>query len=102
MIRSVSQTIGERPPIRSSVKVEEYVDMFSSGIIDAAKVTKTALVDATSVASLLTTSEVIITDLPEKAADGRAGMGDMGGGMGGMGGGMGEQEGGAGASIVAD
>eukprot|EP00392_Amoebophrya_sp_AT5.2_P003984 g3989.t1 len=62
--------------------------MFSSGIIDAAKVTKTALVDATSVASLLTTSEVIITDLPEKAADQR-GMGDMGGGMGGMGGGMG-------------
>merc|ERR1712194_924067 len=63
---------------------EEYVDMMKAGIIDAAKVTKTALVDAASVASLLTTSEVIITDIPEKnqGADPMAGMG---GGMGGMG-----------------
>jgi len=64
----------------------EYVDMMKVGIIDAAKVTKTALVDAASVASLLTTSEVVITDIPEKekampAMD--AGMGGMGGmGMG--------------------
>jgi len=59
----------------------EYVDMIKEGIIDAAKVTKTALVDAASVASLLTTSEVVITDVPEKKKEGA-----MAGGMGGMGG----------------
>jgi chaperonin GroEL len=63
----------------------EYVDMMKAGIIDAAKVTKTALVDAASVASLLTTSEVVITDIPEKAKEsgGAGGMDAMGGmGMG--------------------
>lgn len=49
------------------------------------QVTKTALVDAASVASLLTTSEVIITDLPKAEGDAPMGAG-MGAGMGGMGG----------------
>ncbi|CAD7938437.1 unnamed protein product [Amoebophrya sp. A120] len=77
----------ENEKLGYNAQTEEYVDMLKSGIIDAAKVTKTALVDAASVASLLTTSEVIITDLPDKKED--AGMaGGMGGGMGGMGMGM--------------
>lgn len=65
----------------------EFVDMLQAGIIDATKVTKTALVDAASVASLLATTEVVITDLPE--AKGRGGMDAGMGGMGGMGGMMG-------------
>jgi chaperonin GroEL len=44
----------------------EYVDMFASGIIDPAKVTRSALENAASVAGLLLTTETVITDLPEK------------------------------------
>lgn len=67
---------------------EEYVDMLQAGIIDPTKVTRSALQNAASVASLMLTTEVMITDLPEEKSEG--GMpGGMGGGMGGMGGGMG-------------
>ena len=45
----------------------EYVDMIATGIIDPTLVVKTALVDAASVASLMTTTEVAIVDLPKKA-----------------------------------
>jgi chaperonin GroEL len=44
----------------------EYVDLFAAGIIDPAKVTRSALENAASVAGLLLTTETIITDLPEK------------------------------------
>ena len=60
----------------------EYCDMIKSGVIDPLKVVKTALVDASGVASLLTTSECMIVDAPKKDEP----MGGMGGGMGGMGG----------------
>ncbi|GBB97171.1 hypothetical protein RclHR1_02930020 [Rhizophagus clarus] len=62
----------------------EYVDLVSRGIVDPLKVVRTALVDASGVASLLTTTECTITEAPEEkgAAGGR--MGGMGG-MGGMG-----------------
>ena len=63
----------------------EYVNMIEAGIIDALKVTKCALVDAASVASLLATTEVVITDIPEPK-NRAGGMGGMDGGMGGMGG----------------
>merc|ERR1712080_340892 len=46
---------------------EAMVDMISSGIIDPAKVVRTALTDAAGVASLLCTAECVITDIPEKA-----------------------------------
>ena len=63
-----------------------YLDLVEAGIIDPTKVTRTGLVDAASVASLLTTSESMIVDAPEKVpAGGGGGMpGGMGGGMGGM------------------
>jgi chaperonin GroEL len=61
----------------------EYVDMIAAGIIDPAKVTRSALQNAASIAGLLLTTECMITDLPEKEAPA---MPDMGGGMGGMGG----------------
>ncbi len=60
-----------------------YVDMIAEGIIDPAKVTRSALQNAASIAALLLTTECMITDLPEKEAPA---MPDMGGGMGGMGG----------------
>jgi chaperonin GroEL len=66
---------------------EEYVDMIEKGIIDPAKVVRTALQDAGSVAGLLVTTEAMIAELPKDAAPAMPGGG--GGGMGGMGGGMG-------------
>jgi chaperonin GroEL len=64
-----------------NAQTEEYGDMFAFGVIDPAKVVRTALEDAASVASLLITTEAMIADRP---ADKSAGGG--GGGMGGMGG----------------
>ena len=58
-----------------------YVDMFEAGIIDPTKVTKTGIVDASSVAGLLTTSEAMIVDKPQ---EGGAPAMPPGGGMGGM------------------
>ncbi|HOZ34293.1 MAG TPA: chaperonin GroEL [Tabrizicola sp.] len=66
-----------------NAQTEEYGDMFAFGVIDPAKVTRTALEDAASVASLLITTEAMIADRPEpKGAPAGGGMG--GGGMGGM------------------
>ena len=65
----------------------EYVDMLASGIVDPFKVVRTALVDASGVASLLGTTEVAVVEAPEEKAPATPG-GGMGGGMGGMGGGM--------------
>ncbi len=63
----------------------EYVDMVKAGIIDPLKVVKTYLLNAVSVASLLLTTEAVVTDIPEeKPASGGGGMPPMGG-MGGMG-----------------
>jgi chaperonin GroEL len=62
----------------------EWVDMVKAGIIDPAKVTRSALQNAASIASLLLTTECAITDLPEKKE--APAMPGGGGGMGGMGG----------------
>jgi chaperonin GroEL len=61
----------------------EWVNMFEAGIVDPAKVTRSALQNAASVAAMFLTTEAVIADKPEPA--GAAGMPDMGG-MGGMGG----------------
>jgi len=63
---------------------EEYVDMIDKGIIDPAKVTRSALQNAASVAEMVLTTEALVADEPSKKDD----MPDMGGGMG-MPGGMG-------------
>jgi chaperonin GroEL len=63
-----------------NAQTEEYGDMFAFGVIDPAKVTRTALEDAASVASLLITTEAMIADRPAKeSAGGAGGMGGMGG-----------------------
>jgi chaperonin GroEL len=61
---------------------EEYVDMVAKGIVDPAKVVRTALQDAGSIAGLLVTTEAMVAELPKDVAPAMPG----GGGMGGMGG----------------
>ncbi len=62
----------------------EMVDLVEAGVIDPAKVTRSALQNAASIAALLLTTEAIVADKPEPA--GAGGGGGMPGGMGGMGG----------------
>ncbi len=66
-----------------NAQTEEYVDMIKAGIIDPAKVVRTALQDAASVSGLLITTEAAIVEAPKKGGGGAGGM--PGGGMGGMG-----------------
>ena len=67
-----------------NAQTEEYGDMFKFGVIDPAKVVRTALEDAASVAALLITTEAMVADKPSKeGASAGGGMPDMGG-MGGM------------------
>ena len=69
-----------------NAQTEEYGDMFKFGVIDPAKVVRTALQDAASIAGLLITTEAMVADKPAKDGGAAAGgMPDMGG-MGGMGG----------------
>lgn len=64
---------------------DTYGDMLELGILDPTKVTRTALQNAASVASLLLTTECMIAEAPKDEAAAGGGMPDMGG-MGGMGG----------------
>ncbi len=67
-----------------NAQTEEYGDLFKFGVIDPAKVVRTALEDAASVAGLLITTEAMVADKPAKEGAGAGGgMPDMGG-MGGM------------------
>jgi chaperonin GroEL len=54
--------------------------MFEKGIVDAAKVTRSALQNAASIAAMVLTTETLITDLPEKATAGAGGGHEHGGG----------------------
>jgi chaperonin GroEL len=73
------------PTFGFNAQSEEYVDLIAAGIIDPAKVVRTALQDAASVAGLLITTEAAIVEAPKKGG-GAGGMpgGGMGGGMGDM------------------
>ncbi len=65
-----------------NAQTEEYGDMFAFGVIDPAKVVRTALEDAASIAGLLITTEAMVADKPAKeGAGGGGGMPDMGGMM---------------------
>jgi chaperonin GroEL len=72
------------PTFGFNAQSEEYVDLVQAGVIDPAKVVRTALQDAASVAGLLITTEAAIVEAPKKSSGG-AGGGMPGGGMGGMG-----------------
>ena len=60
----------------------EYVDLFKKGIVDAAKVTRSALQNAASIAAMVLTTETLIADMPEKEKGGGGGHGHDGGGGG--------------------
>ncbi|OGY87665.1 MAG: chaperonin GroL [Candidatus Kerfeldbacteria bacterium RIFOXYA2_FULL_38_24] len=63
---------------------DKYEDLMSAGVVDPAKVTRSALENAASIASLVLTTEAVVSDVPKKEDDAPAG--GMGGGMPGMGG----------------
>ena len=65
-----------------NVMTGEYIDMVKAGIIDPAKVTRGALENAASIASMVLTTEALITDIPEDEPAMPAGGGMPGGGMG--------------------
>jgi len=70
-----------------NAQTEKYVDLVADGVIDPAKVVRTALQDAASVAGILITTEAAVAEAPKKdAPQALGGGGGMGGGMGGMGG----------------
>ncbi|GLT47535.1 hypothetical protein SLA2020_212250 [Shorea laevis] len=71
----------DNPELGYDAAKGEYVDMVKAGIIDPVKVIRTALVDAASVSSLMTTTEAVVSELPkdEKEVPAMGGMGGMGG-----------------------
>jgi len=68
-----------------NAQTEEYVDLVQAGVIDPAKVVRTALQDAASIAGLMITTEAAIVEAPKKGGNGGGAGGGMPGGMGGMG-----------------
>jgi chaperonin GroEL len=69
----------EKKTFGFNVDTEEYVDMFEAGVIDPTKVSRSALQNAASVASLLLTTEALITEIPEKKKAPAGGAGGGGG-----------------------
>ncbi len=82
IIDEVRRRRGESGFIGYNVMTEAYEDMLKSGIIDPAKVTRTAVQNAASIAAMILTTEVLITDIPTpQLALPTGSMGDMGGMM---------------------
>jgi chaperonin GroEL len=79
----VQRVKAEKKNIGYDVSQDKFVDMLDAGIIDPTKVTRSALQNASSIASLLLTTETLVTDIPEKEKPGMPAM-PPGGGMGGM------------------
>jgi chaperonin GroEL len=84
----VNRVLGEaNKSVGLNAATGEYTDLIKAGIVDPAKVVRSALQNAASISALLLTTECLVTDKPEKKD---AAGGGMPGGMGGMGGGMGD------------
>ncbi|NLP31434.1 MAG: chaperonin GroEL [Clostridiales bacterium] len=80
----VSKVKTEEVGVGLNAATEEYVNMIKAGIVDPAKVTRSALQNAASVSSMLLTTEAGVVDIPEENAGMPMGGGMPGGGMGGM------------------
>lgn len=80
----VEKVKDQQPGIGFNAATEKWVNMIEAGIVDPAKVTRSALQNAASIAAMLLTTETIVADKPEKEMGGMPG--GMPGGMGGMGG----------------
>jgi len=78
----VEKVKAQNPGVGFNAATEEYVDMIKAGIVDPAKVTRSALQNAASIAAMLLTTETVVADKPEK--DGPMPGGMPGGGMPGM------------------
>jgi chaperonin GroEL len=82
IINEVRRRRSEGGFVGYNVMTEAYEDMFEAGIIDPAKVTRSAVQNAASIAAMILTTEVLIADIPEPtSAMPTGGMGDMGGMM---------------------
>jgi chaperonin GroEL len=62
----VEKVKGEKGPVGYNVEVDKYEDMIKAGVVDPAKVARTALQNAGSVAGLMLTTEALVTEIPEK------------------------------------
>jgi chaperonin GroEL len=81
----VEKVMGSKLGLGFDVLTKQYVDMIEKGIVDPAKVTRSALQNAASIASMILTTESLVTDIKEKEpAMPAGGGGGMPGGMGGM------------------
>ncbi|CAJ2639542.1 unnamed protein product [Trifolium pratense] len=76
-VQIIQNALKENPDLGYDAAKGEYVDMIKSGIIDPLKVIRTALVDAASVSSLMTTTEAVVSELPKDDKDGPAIPGGM-------------------------
>ena len=85
VLGEVERLVNEKgnPNMGFNVMTMEYEDMIKEGILDPAKVTRSAIQNAVSVAIMILTTECLITDTPKEESDnagaGAAGMGGMGG-----------------------
>jgi chaperonin GroEL len=96
VLRKVEQGNPKVPGFGFNADKMIYEDLVAAGVIDPAKVTRVALENAASVATLLLTCDATVCELPDKNDGGHAGHGHGGGGMGGGMGGMGGMGGGMG------
>jgi chaperonin GroEL len=87
IVGKVREGEGEGENYGFNASSEKFEDLVAAGVIDPAKVTRTALQNAASIAGLMLTTEAMISELPDEKGDGGMG-GGMPGGMGGMGMGM--------------
>jgi chaperonin GroEL len=77
----IAERVKEKPfNVGYNAATNEFVDMFEAGIVDPAKVTRSALQNAASIAAMVLTTECIVVDKPEKDGAGSGGGGGMGGG----------------------
>jgi len=75
----VEKVKASEPGIGFDAYNEKYVNMIEAGIVDPAKVTRSALQNAASVASMVLTTESVVADIPEKETSGGPGGAGMGG-----------------------
>jgi chaperonin GroEL len=81
----VKELQGTKGNVGYNAATEKIEDLVKAGVVDPAKVTKTALLNAASIAGLMLTTEALVSEIKEKEGDnGGGGMGGMGEGMGGM------------------
>ena len=80
----VEQLRSKKAAIGFNAATMDFADLVEDGVIDPAKVTRTALQNAASVAGLLLTTEAMVVEIPEEEAAVPEMPGGMGGGMGGF------------------